>query len=142
MSNYRDRLEGEVNRLGVTFISQKAGVARNTVYNWLAKGNVPLNYLVALGGLGADVIYVVTGQRSNAQAPAYSVGSDLPPDEQLLLDAYRGLTAPARKALLAELLTAGTKKKASRPKPTEETASVKIRGSGNRAAGRDYHEKE
>ncbi len=150
MSSYRDRLEDEVNRLGVTFVSQKTGVARNTVYNWLAKGNVPLNYLVVLGSLGADVIYVVTGQRSNAKSISHLPGEDLgsnPPasagltaDELELLELFRAATLSQKMEAVA-VLTGGTKKKASRPKPAE-SAGVNVRGSGNRAAGRDYHEKE
>ena len=63
MSGYRDRFETEVNRAGVSRISQTLGIARNTVYNWMANGNVPLNQLLALEGLGIDIVYVLTGTR-------------------------------------------------------------------------------
>lgn len=39
------------------------GTARNTIYNWLEKGNIPLNRLEELGAIGADIQFVVTGQR-------------------------------------------------------------------------------
>jgi hypothetical protein len=63
MSGYRDRFETEVNRAGVSRISQTLGIARNTVYNWMANANVPLNQLLALEGLGVDIVYVLTGTR-------------------------------------------------------------------------------
>ena len=68
MSDFRLRLEEEVNRLGVTAISTRLSVARNTIYNWLGKGNVPLNMLMALGECGVDVTYVTTGQHGSVSA--------------------------------------------------------------------------
>lgn len=135
------RIKEERERLG--FSQSQFGafveVSKKTQIRWeQEEGAFPdAAQLSVWGGLGLDMLYVLTGERSNAATSAH-----LPPDEQLLLEAYRGMAAPARKSLLAELLTAGTQKKASRPKPTEETASVKVRGFGNRTAGRDYHEKE
>ncbi|WP_395556914.1 hypothetical protein [Enterobacter hormaechei] len=103
MSSYLDRLEGEINRLGVTFISQNAGVARNTVYNWLAKGNVPLNYLMVLGTLGVDVIYVMTGQRQGvpSSAPAQEQEAPLTPEERALLENFRHCSPDTRAAIKA-----------------------------------------
>lgn len=156
MSSYRDRLEGEVNRLGVTFVSQNTGVARNTVYNWLAKGNIPLNYLVVLGSLGADVIYVVTGQRSNTQAPAHSSGSEPLTDEQLqssngptsahmtaaeaeLLQLYSAASLAQQMEAVAVLTGRGKKSKA-KSKAQSESAHMTVSGSGHRVAGRDFNE--
>lgn len=48
--------------------------------------------------IGADAEYVLLGS-DRATSP------DLPPDEQLLLDAYRGLSQAKKKKLLAALLT-------------------------------------
>ena len=84
--------------------------------------------LARFAATGADVLYILTGQRAGA-----AVAEQLPPDEQLLLDAYRGMKAPDRKALLAEMLTG---KKA---KPAKE-AGQNVKGKGNRVAGRDYNE--
>lgn len=111
--------------------------------------------LKALADLGADIQYILTGSNrttlsdladeaadSNPPAPAgLPTFASLPPDEQLLLEAYRGLTAPARKALLAELLTGGKPKKPSRTKPAAD-GGVSVSGDGNRVAGRDYREKD
>lgn len=155
MSNCRDRLENEINKIGVTAVAVGLGVARNTVYNWLAKANIPLTSLKALEGLGADVAYILFGdvsaefaqslearadkfnpqQGANAEEPmgrAADVAS-LPADEQLMLEAYRGMKAPDRKALLAEMLTG------KKVKPSKEGLNVK--GKHNRVAGGDYHEK-
>ncbi|WP_171892419.1 hypothetical protein [Pseudomonas aeruginosa] len=103
MSSYLDRLEGEINRLGVTFVSQKTGVARNTVYNWLAKGNVPLNYLMVLGTLGVDVIYVLSGKRQGggASVPTQEQDSPLTPEERALLENFRHCSPDTRAAIKA-----------------------------------------
>ncbi|QEW05632.1 XRE family transcriptional regulator [Nitrincola iocasae] len=124
MSSARDRLEEEINKIGVTAISTGLGVARNTIYNWLAKANVPLNYLVALKGFGADVHYIVSGERST---------TSLSSDEQELLELFK--TAPlAVKAAVLGALTAGQDAKGG--------ADISVTGVGNRVAGRDYREKE
>ena len=81
---------------GVTEIANTLGVARNTIYNWMGKANVPLGDLMALkGALGLDAIYVITGQR-NAEA--------LPAEEQLLLERYRA-SAPALREAALRVLT-------------------------------------
>lgn len=80
MSSYQDRFEEEVNRIGITAISDHLGVVRNTIYNWMGKANVPLNYLVALQAFGMDVVYVIFGARSK---------DSLSPDENELIDLFR-----------------------------------------------------
>lgn len=92
MSNLRRRLEEEVNRIGISKIATQLGIARNTVYNWLAKGNIPLNMLVALGELGADTAFIVTGQRLGttlAGDEGVDTAPTLTPREVALLDNYR-----------------------------------------------------
>lgn len=81
---------------------------------------------------GIDVLFVLTGQRADANV---STSRHLPPDEQLLLDSYRGLSAAKKKQLLASLLTGDVAKK-----PAKSGGGVVVSGSGNRTAGRDYHE--
>lgn len=102
MSDFRERFEFEVERIGgVTAISNSLGVARNTIYNWMAKGNAPLNNLMALSGvLGMDVVYVLTGER-HANA--------LNQDEVKLLESYR-TAPPAVKAAAIAAVTAGSAK--------------------------------
>jgi hypothetical protein len=46
---------------GVTSVATALGVARNTLYNWMEKENIPANKLLELGGLGADVSYILSG---------------------------------------------------------------------------------
>jgi len=135
-----ERLKTERERLGYTQtgFAELVGASKRTQIGWEQGRSAPdANALALWAAEGLDVSFLLSGERANI-----STSRHLPPDEELLLEAYRGLPATARKALLAELLTAGTKKKASRPQPTEESASVKVRGFGNRTAGRDYHEKE
>lgn len=101
--------------------------------------------------LPIDVEYVLRGETARmryerdhpgqpasiAEVTAYAMQEALKPDEQLLLEAYRGLTTSARKALLADLLTGG---KTVRPKPQSD--GIKVSGSGHRVAGRDFNERK
>lgn len=64
MSNYQNRLQAEIERVGVTHLSRKLGIARNTLYNWSEKANVPLDKLMAMGEHGLDVTYVITGNHT------------------------------------------------------------------------------
>lgn len=64
MSSYRERLRGELERIGISNVANTLGVARNTVYNWMAKANTPLNMLFGLEALGVDIRYVITGLRT------------------------------------------------------------------------------
>lgn len=81
---------------------------------------------------GIDVRYVLTGERASSNRASTH---DLPADEQLLLDGYRALSAAKKKQLLASLLTGDVAKK-----PAKSGGGVVVSGSGNRTAGRDYHE--
>ncbi|MCF6758274.1 hypothetical protein L3X14_16980 [Pseudomonas balearica] len=87
-------------------------------------------YLTAVGAAGADLLFILEGERRGQPGT-----QALPADEQLLLDSYRGLSAAKKKQLLASLLTGDVAKK-----PTKSGGGVVVSGSGNRAAGRDYHE--
>lgn len=122
MSNFRDRFEEEVERIGgVTAISRVLGVARNTIYNWMSKGNVPLRNLMALRGvMGMDVVYVITGERDR---------SALNRDETELLRRYDATTAQVRAAVMAAL--------SANELPGGH--GVTVTGDGNRVIGRDYH---
>jgi aspartate 1-decarboxylase len=87
-------------------------------------------------------MYVITGEVQDVAGQANGATSHhLPPDEQLLLEAYRGMAAAARKTLLAELLTGGKKPKAT-PKAQSGDAGIKVSGSGHRVAGRDFNERK
>lgn len=114
-------------------------VSKKTQIRWEQDGGAypDAGQLAIWGELGLDMLYVLTGERSNASSTPH-----LPPDEQLLLEAYRGMAASARKALLAELLTGGGKKPRAKPKAAGDGEGIKVSGRGHRVAGRDYHEKE
>lgn len=64
MSNYQNRLQTEIERVGITHLSRKLGIARNTLYNWSEKANVPLDKLMAMGEHGLGVAYVITGSHT------------------------------------------------------------------------------
>tara|TARA_R110000868_G_scaffold9204_3_gene46430 strand:+ start:26137 stop:26559 length:423 start_codon:yes stop_codon:yes gene_type:complete len=134
------RVKEERERLGYsqTQFGAFVEVSKKTQIRWEQEGGAypDAGQLSAWGELGLDMLYVLTGKRSNAAATAH-----LPPDEQLLLEAYRGMAASARKALLAELLTGGKKPKA-KPKAPGEGSGINVSGSGHRVAGRDFNERK
>lgn len=74
-----------------------AGVTKMSQINYeKAERSPDAAYLAAIAEAGADVQYILTGQRS-ANAP-------LPADESLLLDGYRASSPETRKAALRVLL--------------------------------------
>lgn len=130
-----ERLRGERERLGEnqTDFAALAGVTRKTLFGYeTAERSPPADALAAWAEHGLDAGYVVTGRSSNV-----ATSQHLPPDEQLLLDAYRGLSPTKKKQLLAELLTGSAGKK-----PAKAGSGIVVSGSGNRTAGGNYHEKE
>lgn len=124
------RLKEERERLGYSQSEFAAlvGVTRKTLFGYESAERFPAGDALA-GWLdeGLDVIYVLSGQRK----PAVPT-QNLPPDEQLLLEAYRGMPAKARKELLAVMLTGGKKRK----------SGVQVTGNNNRTAGGDYNEEK
>lgn len=125
------RLKEERERLGYnqSAFAALAGVTRKTLFGYESGDRFPAgDALSAWLAEGMDVVYVLSGERT----PAVSTRS-LPADEQLLLDAYRGMPATKKKLLLAEMLTGGASKKSS---------GVTVTGNNNRTAGRDYNEEK
>ncbi len=116
------------------------GATRQSQANYEKGRQMPsAAYLAAIAEAGADILYVVTGRLGGDANVAMS--SHLPPDEQLLLEAYRGMSAPARKKLLAALLTGECNSKA-KPKAAGKTEGIKVSGRGNKVAGRDFNERK
>ena len=70
LENLHVRLVEELKRVGPPVIATQTGIARATVYNWMEKGNVPMDKLALLETAGADVNYILTGQRSGVAAAA------------------------------------------------------------------------
>ncbi|HHJ35271.1 MAG TPA: hypothetical protein ENJ87_05865 [Gammaproteobacteria bacterium] len=57
------RLKEQIEALkgGVTTAANHLGKSRNTIYNWIEKGNAPVDQLERLGEIGVDICYIVTG---------------------------------------------------------------------------------
>lgn len=129
-----ERLKAERERLRFTQpeFAELAGASKRTQIGWEQGRSVPdATALAAWAEEGLDLAFVITGQERCKASPP-----ELPADEQLLLEAYRGLAAAKRKELLASLLTGGVGKKPAK------SGGITVSGSGNRTAGRDYHERE
>ena len=102
------RLREERERLGLTqpALADVASAAKRTVIDWEKGVSSPTAVqLAAIADAGADVLYVITGQRSQGAAEV----DLLPSDERVLIDSYRRCNAEAKRNLIqtAALLSAG-----------------------------------
>ena len=134
MVNIGDRLKEERERLRMTQESfSVAGGAGKRAYIRYEQGErLPdAGFLAALSASGADVLYIVTGQRSQALPPE----ATLPQDERALLDAYRACAPEARRNLIATAALLGAGMVASAPSTAPAPAPSKVRVSmdNNRA---------
>lgn len=94
MSTSGERLAEEVERLGgISTVAKMLSTARNTLYNWIEKGNVPLNKLEELASLGADSVYVLTGQRG------CNGGKTMTPRESAVLADFRSASPEGQEAV-------------------------------------------
>ena len=105
MPNFFDRLREERERLALSqqALAEKCGVTARSQRNYESgERNPDSAYLAAIAAAGADVLYVLTGQRSPSMPAA-------DPAEQVLLDSYRHCGGQAKQNLLqtAALLSAG-----------------------------------
>ncbi len=57
------RLKEEIEKLkgGVTEAASHLNKSRNTIYNWMEKGNAPIDQLEKLTEIGVDIQYILTG---------------------------------------------------------------------------------
>ena len=98
--NLHERLKEERERLGhsQTAFAALAGASKHAQINW-EKGAASPNAaaLAAWADAGLDVLYVVTGQRSQPVPPA----QELPRQEQEWLALYRNSSEEVRAALKA-----------------------------------------
>ena len=93
LENLHARLVEELKRVSPPVIAKETGIARATVYNWMEKGNVPMDKLALLETAGADVNYILTGQRvggSAATTPTQAISEG----DRVLLDNFHA--APAQ----------------------------------------------
>ena len=127
-----NRLKEERERLGITqpLFAEAADAKKRTLIDWEKGVSSPTALqLSSLAMVGVDVLYVVTGQRSQS-IPAQAA---LPREQQALLNSYAMCNAAAKKNLLqtAALLASGSRPGESSP------SGVRVSGVGNVAAGRD-----
>lgn len=111
------RLKEERERLGYnqTDFAALAGAAKRTQIDWEKGVSSPTaEQLAAFAAAGADVLYILTGQRSGAVAPP-----PLKPDEAALLDNYRHSPPEGQAAIRA---TSAALAKPSSPKGRRKSA--------------------
>lgn len=94
--SYANRLRSEIDRIGVTELARNLGSARNTIYNWCEKGNIPLDKLMLLSEFGVDINYILTGTKDQAALTA---------EETILVQKYRFSDQNTKKNILLMLLT-------------------------------------
>ena len=122
MFDFGERIRQERDRLG---LSQEAfgavgGVSKRAQVNYEKSERKPdLVYLDQLSRIGVDVLYLVTGQRSEAV---------LSPELSDLIALYQKAPLAVKAAVLRAL--AGD---------ASEAAGVNVRGSNNQIAGRDFN---
>lgn len=103
-----ERLKSERERLQLSQprVAELANVGKTTVINWEKGASAPdAVQLGALAASGIDVLFVITGQRSQDLPPV----ATLPPDQQVLVSAYERCTSDGKHHLIqtAALLSAG-----------------------------------
>ena len=130
MSTFLDcvqaRLIEELEKAGPSEVANASGISRATIYNWMRKGNMPLDKLALLESAGVDVAYALTGQRNSTEASALSQ------DETFLLENYRKANQGSQQLLLATSAAF-----ASQPTVSPQPGMVIASGKNSRAAGRD-----
>ena len=103
--NISDRLREERERLGMNQVDFGAvgGVKKLAQINYEKGDRHPDSaYLAAIAAAGADVLYILTGQRSGSAMPTPAPAAPpLARDEEILLDNYRNLPADAKAAIKA-----------------------------------------
>ncbi len=99
MSNLSARLLEERKRLGLNQVDfgVLGGVSKWTQLNYEKGANNPdLDYLMKIGQSGADILYILTGNRS--------ASSGLTSEETTLLNSYRLITSVEQKQALLALM--------------------------------------
>lgn len=95
MSDFGERLKGERERLGLNQVDFGAAglVRKNAQSNYELGERFPsAEYLIGIAGLGADVLYILTGRRQEGGLSA---------DETALLTGYRAMDDRGRAMVLA-----------------------------------------
>ena len=95
-SLFSERLKTERKRLGLSQAAagEVVGVSRE-MWGKYERGAMPgVDVLAALSASGADVLYILTGQRSS------HLELELSPEEEVLLDNYRAIPAERKFSLI------------------------------------------
>lgn len=130
------RIKQERERLGLsqTAFADAIQSTKRSVINWEGGAAVaPSDAVARMAAAGADVLYILTGERSQAVAEVEL----LPSDERVLVDAYRRCNAEAKRNLIqtAALLSAGMQGQ-SAPSPSGGvTQTISAPVGGHVAAG-------
>lgn len=127
-----DRLREVRESLGLSqqALADKAGVTARSQRNYEVGERAPdATYLTALAAAGADVRYILTGNR---EGPAPDVLSE---DERAMLADYREASGPVRRAARAALQS-GTQPKAGNNQINHAPNAIQVRGSGNKVVSR------
>lgn len=101
--NISERLRSERERLGLNQVEFGAlgGVKKLAQINYEKGERHPDSmYLAAIAAAGADVLYILTGQRTGGASPPAPARA-LARDEEILLDNYRHCPPDARAAIKA-----------------------------------------
>ncbi|MGQ5978776.1 helix-turn-helix domain-containing protein [Serratia sp. IR-2025] len=126
MENYiGSRLRVERERLGLSQVAMGdiGGVKKLTQLNYEKGERFPdASYLYAVSKFGADIQFIVTGERSSEA---------LTSDEKELVELFRAAPLAVKAAALAALTAGGA---------ADSKAINVTGGSGQRIAGRDFHE--
>ena len=99
-----ERLREERDRLGLTQegLAEKLTATKRSVINWEGGAALPgAEVLSRYATAGADVLYILTGQRSQPVAPTAALARD----EEILLDNYRHAPAGVRAGVKTTLET-------------------------------------
>lgn len=99
------RLREERERLGLSqpLFAAHAGTTKQTLFSWETGKTAPDGFqLEALAAAGADVLYVITGQRAGGVKPAPTLTAE----EETMLGYFRDASREVRRAALGALLGA------------------------------------
>ncbi|MDC4605334.1 helix-turn-helix domain containing protein [Acinetobacter baumannii] len=121
MNSFNERLRSEVERIGVSKLARDLGIARNTLYNWCEKGNIPLDKLLILSDYGLDVSYVITGHK---------MVTTINPEAAIVAQKYEQANAEIKNKVLMMLLSAEN---------TTKNVATEISNTGN---GTQYNAKK
>jgi transcriptional regulator with XRE-family HTH domain len=109
LNTFPNRLREERQRLGLnqTEFAEIAGVQKRAQVNYEAGERAPdTNYMTAIAAAGADVLYILTGERSQPVAPT----AELPPRVRALVANYEATDDAGKKII------EGTASLAAQPK--------------------------